>query len=192
MNGKPAKVLGITDMRRAIRVAGQQRHACRNKAIVLLSFKAGLRAGEIAALKWAMVLDATGRVGRFIELPACVAKKGSGRRIPLGPELTAALKQLLRQPYTWEGPVIKSSRGRHMTAKAVVNWFTALYRTAGFEGCSSHSGRRTFVTRAARLITRAGGSLRDVQQLVGHRSIQTTQRYIEGDAQAQHRLIRMI
>ena len=192
MNGKPAKVLGVTAMRQAIRVACQQRHAIRNKAIVLLSFKAGLRAGEIAALKWEMILDATGRVGRFIELPACVAKKGSGRRIPIGPELTTALRLLLRQQHTWEGPVIRSSRGRHMTAKALVNWFTALYRTAGFEGCSSHSGRRNFVTRAARLITKAGGSLRDVQQLVGHRSIQTTQGYIEGDAQAQHRLIRMI
>ena len=192
MRGKPAKVLGVTDMRRAIRVAASQRHACRNKAMVLLSFKAGLRAGEIAALRWEMVLDATGRVGRFIELPAIAAKKGSGRRIPLGPELIAALRQLLREQHTWEGPVIRSSRGRHMTAKAVVNWFTALYRSAGFEGCSSHSGRRTFVTRAARLITKAGGSLRDVQQLVGHRSIQTTQGYIEGDAHAQHRLIRMI
>lgn len=192
MKGKPAKVLGVTDLRQAIRVAAQQRYTYRNKAMVLLSFKAGLRAGEIAALEWGMILDATGRVGRFIELPACVAKKGSGRRIPLGPELTAALRLLLRQQHTWEGPVIRSSRGRHMTAKAVVNWFTALYRRAGFEGCSSHSGRRTFVTRAARLVTKAGGSLRDVQQLAGHRSIQTTQGYIEGDAQAQHRLIRMI
>ncbi len=139
-----------------------------------------------------MLLDATGRVGRFIELPAIVAKKGSGRRIPIGPELMAALRQLLRQRHTWEGPVIRSSRGRHMTAKAVVNWFTALYRQAGLDGCSSHSRRRTFVTRAARLITSAGGSLRDVQQLAGHRSIQTTQGYIEGDAQAQHRLVRMI
>ena len=123
-----------------------------------------------------------GRVGRFIELPACIAKKGSGRRIPLGYELNSALTRSLRQPHSWEGPVIRSSRGRHMTAKAVVNWFTALYRTAGFEGCSSHSGRRTFVTRAARLITKAGGSLRDVQQ-TGRwsRSIQTTHSYIEGD-----------
>lgn len=192
MKGKPAKVLGITAMRQAMRVAAHQQYAVRNKVIILLSFKAGLRAGEIAALKWEMLLDATGRVGRFIELPARVAKKGSGRRVPIGPELTAALRQLLRQRHTSTGPVIKSSRGLHMTAKAVVNWFTALYRKAGLEGCSSHSGRRTFVTRAARLITRAGGSLRDVQQLAGHRSIQTTQGYIEGDAQAQHRLVRMI
>lgn len=192
MKGKPAKVLGVTAMRQAMRVAARQQYAIRNKTIILLSFKAGLRAGEIAALEWEMLLNATGRVGRFIELPARVAKKGSGRRIPIGPELMVALRQLLRQRHTWVGPVIRSSRGRHMTAKSVVNWFTALYRQAGLDGCSSHSGRRTFVTRAARLVARAGGSLRDVQQLAGHRSIQTTQGYIEGDAQAQHRLIRMI
>ena len=41
MRGKPAKVLGVTDMRRVIRVAMNQRYALRNRAIVLLSFKAG-------------------------------------------------------------------------------------------------------------------------------------------------------
>ncbi len=79
-----------------------------------------------------------------------------------------------------------------MTAKSVVNWFAKAYRSVGLVGCSSHSGRRTFVTRAARLIMHAGGSLRDVQELAGHRSIQTTQGYIEGDGRAQRRLIRLI
>jgi integrase len=59
-------------------------------------------------------------------------------------------------------------------------------------GCSSHSGRRTFITRAARLVHKAGGSLRDVQLLAGHRSIQTTQRYIDGDSDAQRRLVSLI
>ena len=62
----------------------------------------------------------------------------------------------------------------------------------GLTGCSSHSGRRTFVTRAARLVYKAGGSLRDVQILAGHRSIQTTQRYIDGDTDAQRRLVALI
>ena len=192
MNGKPAKVLGVTDMRRAISIAMKQREARRNRAIILLSFKAGLRAGEIAALRWRMVLDANGCVGPYIELPARYAKKGSGRRIPLSPELVIALKALPNRERNWDGPVIRSARGKHMTPKAVVNWFSALYRSLGLEGCSSHSGRRTFVTRAARLIAKTGGSLRDVQQLAGHRSIQTTQGYIEGDAQAQRRLIRLV
>jgi integrase len=71
-------------------------------------------------------------------------------------------------------------------------WFAKAYRNVGLAGCSSHSGRRTFITRAARLAHRAGGSLRDVQLLAGHRSIQTTQRYIDGDTDAQRKLIGMI
>jgi len=60
------------------------------------------------------------------------------------------------------------------------------------EGCSSHSGRRTFITTAAKNVYRAGGSLRDVQLLAGHRSIDTTQRYIEGDTQSQRRLVSLL
>ena len=66
------------------------------------------------------------------------------------------------------------------------------FKTLDLKGCSSHSGRRTFITRAARLVHKAGGSLRDVQLLAGHRSIQTTQRYIEGDSDAQRRLVALI
>jgi integrase len=79
-----------------------------------------------------------------------------------------------------------------MRASSVVNWFAELYREIGFEGCSSHSGRRTFITNAARLVAKAGGSLRDVQQLAGHRSIEHTQGYIDGDTNAQRRLVRML
>jgi len=65
-----------------------------------------------------------------------------------------------------------------MTPMSIVVWFSRAYEALGFDGCSSHSGRRTFITRAARVVHKAGGSLRDVQLLAGHRSIQTTQRYI--------------
>ena len=88
--------------------------------------------------------------------------------------------------------VVYSERGGGLTPATIVNWFTTAYRHLGLAGCSSHSGRRTFITRAARLVHKAGGSLRDVQILAGHRSIETTQRYIDGDTDVQRRLVALI
>lgn len=79
-----------------------------------------------------------------------------------------------------------------MTPRSIVNWFAAIYAELGYVGCSSHSGRRTFVTQAARLVAKAGGSLRDVQELAGHRALSTTERYIEGDREAQRKLVRLL
>ncbi len=88
--------------------------------------------------------------------------------------------------------VVTSERGEHLSANSVAHWFKRLYASLGFDGCSSHSGRRTFITRAARKVSEAGGSLRDVQQLAGHASLQTTQRHVEGSTDAKRRLVAMI
>jgi integrase len=76
-----------------------------------------------------------------------------------------------------------------MQANSIVNWFVALFKALEFEGCSSHSGRRTFITNAARNAHRTGCSLRDVQLLAGHKSIEVTQGYIDGHTLGQRRLI---
>ena len=136
-----------------------------------------------------MVLDPGGRVSRSIEINDAIAKKGSGRRVPIHPELREALDVLRRATVIRTGPIIVSGRGWHMRPNSVVNWFVALYAEIGAEGCSSHGGRRTFITYAARAAHRAGASLRDVQLLAGHRSIETTQGYIDGDSDAQRRLV---
>lgn len=191
MAGKQAKTLSRAQLQQALRHVRYSRHPKRNRVIILLSVKAGLRAGEIAKLTWPMVVDATGRVGNCIELRDAAAKKSSGRTIPLNPELRRALLALRLTP-TDESPVIRSERNRPMRASSVVNWFAQLYRELGFEGCSSHSGRRTFITNAARMVGRVGGSLRDVQQLAGHSSIDQTQRYIDGFTAAKRRLVALI
>ena len=67
-----------------------------------------------------------------------------------------------------------------------------MVRRAALNGCSSHSGRRTFITNAARKISTVGGSLRDVQILAGHSALGTTQRYIEADAAAQRKIVDMV
>jgi integrase/recombinase XerD len=191
MPGKQAKILSKEQTESLLAFASSTRYPRRNKLIVLLSLKAGLHAGEIAKLTWNMVLGPTGEVGHVIELRDNAAKKKSGRLIPIHPSLRAALAAW-RRATTGSGPVVRSERGGAMTPVSIVNWFANAYRAVGLEGCSSHSGRRTFITRAARLVHKAGGSLRDVQLLAGHRSIQTTQRYIEGDSDAQRKLVAMI
>ena len=192
MRGRAAKILTAAAERRLLKVAAASSNPARARVMLLLTIKAGLRACEVSAITWAMVTDPRGGVSRLIELPGTAAKMGSGRRVPLHRDLRAALVALMPRRADRKGPIVCSARGGPMAPKAVVNWFGQIYLEAGLAGCSSHSGRRTFVTRAARAVHRAGGSLRDVQELVGHRSIKTTQGYIEGDADAQRRLIRLL
>jgi len=191
MAGKQAKTLSTDDIKDLLVYASCTRHPLRNSVIVLLSAKAGLRAGEIAKLTWDMVLDANGEISGLIELRDHAAKKRNGRSIPVHQDLTAALA-VWRQVATTSEYVIASERGDRMRPLSIVVWFNRAFKNIGLKGCSSHSGRRTFVTRAARVVHKAGGSLRDVQLLAGHRSIQTTQRYIDGDTDAQRKLVTMI
>jgi integrase len=192
MVGKRAKILSPDHVEDLLVFARQTRHPIRNQVLALLSVKAGLRAGEIANLTWPMLVEPTGQIGMSLELQDRIAKKGSGRVIPIHSDLNAALGKLAALTPVLGGPVIRSERGGPMKPISIVCWFAKAYRAIGLEGCSSHSGRRTFITRAARLVHKAGGSLRDVQLLAGHRSIQTTQRYIDGDTDAQRKLVSLI
>jgi integrase/recombinase XerD len=191
MAGKQAKTLSTDDIKDLLVYASCTRHPLRNAVIVLLSAKAGLRAGEIANLTWPMVVDATGQISGLIELADKAAKKSSGRSIPVHPDLAAALAAW-REVAPPSEYVIASERVSRMRPLSIVVWFNRAFKNIGLKGCSSHSGRRTFVTRAARVVHKAGGSLRDVQLLAGHRSIQTTQAYIDGDSDAQRKLVAMI
>lgn len=190
MAGKQAKVLSAEQLSDLLLFAETTRHPHKNRVIVLLSAKAGLRAAEISNLTWQMVCNADGQIGNLIELHDAAAKKRHGRTIPIHPDLQAALVMLLQ--FRKGNYVISSERSQKMQPLSIVVWFNRAFNALDFKGCSSHSGRRTFITQAARLVHKAGGSLRDVQMLAGHRSIQTTQRYIDGDTDAQRKLVAMI
>ena len=191
MPGRQAKLITQSVLRRMLVHIRHSYFPERDRVIVLLSVKAGLRACEIARLDWSMVLSARGRIADAIELHDAIAKNGGGRRIPIHPDLANALRAL-RQDTEAYGPVIRSSRGGAMRANSIVNWFVSLFAELGIDGCSSHSGRRSFITTAARNVHRVGCSLRDVQLLAGHRSIETTQRYIDGHTDGQRRLVLLI
>jgi integrase len=174
-------------------------HGLRNQVIFLLSTKAGLRAKEIAGLKWSMVVDATGQVGNSINLTNSVSKgKNGGRSIPINRDLKQQLVQLFEQVSKHQrfdvhtACVITTERSGFTSSQSVVNQFAKWYSDLGFVGCSSHSGRRTFITNAARKISTVGGSVRDVQLMAGHRNLNTTQRYIEMNIECQRRVVDLI
>jgi integrase len=196
--GKQAKTLTKPQVDAVTNFLLTSRHGLRDQTVFLLSVRAGLRAKEIANLKWSMVLDADGDVGEAIHLTDEASKGLSGRIVPLNKQLRGNLVQLLnaaRQERHF-GPetayVVTTERSNRTSAQAVVNMFKRWYGDLGLLGCSSHSGRRTFITNAARKISTVGGSLRDVQMLAGHSSLAVTQRYIEGDSDARRQIVYLV
>jgi Phage integrase family len=112
------------------------------------------------------------------------------RRCAIGQSCASPpVKRIARRVARSSDYVVASERNRQMRPLSIVVWFNRAFNNIGLKGCSSHSGCRTFVTWAARIVHKAGGSLRDVPLLAGHRSIQTTQRYIDGDSDAQRKLV---
>ena len=214
--GKQSKVLSDTQLRRLLEfVKTETRFPERNEVIVQLSFRAGLRAKEIAGLTWAMVMDEGVIGGKDDELEVRnVASKGKrgGRRIPMNPELKKSLEVLYELERAISGStqarasergtansyVVTLSKGiGDLTSRAASvaflmngkgvqqGWMAKL----GFEGATSHSGRRTFITKASRMVSSVGGSLRDVMELAGHSSLQMTARYTDENADAKRKLV---
>jgi integrase len=190
---KQAKTLTKGQVEAVLGYLAQTRWPTRNRVIFLLSAKAGLRAKEIASLTWRMVTDARGQIGQAIHLENTASKGQSGRVIPMNDEVRTALAAYAKTTVIASSSfLIESERSDRMSAQAIVNLFWRWYQHIGFDGCSSHSGRRTFITNTARKISTVGGSLRDVQVLAGHTNLRTTQRYIEQDGEAQRRVVQQI
>lgn len=205
-----AKTLNDTELRAVLAVCEETRYPERNRLVVLLSFKAGLRAQEIARLRRWHVRTPGGDIDSHITLDKTVIKGGlksrgasKPRRVPINDELRKAMERYFAVcPGDHRCPVVLSERAETVPtdndmpapflSRSIVRLFRRLFDDAGLVGARSHSGRRTFGTKAARAITRAGGSLKDVQELLGHTNLATTQRYIEGDEDAKRAVVNLI
>lgn len=152
----------------------QRPHAARNSLMLKLLHGAGLRVGEIAALKIADVIGADGRIRDQIILQPHQTKGHHQRTVWLNEKLKI---ELLAYIVTGDktGYLFSSQKRDHFTANTLQAVVTSLYRNAGLSGCSSHTGRRSFITKLAS----AGVSARVLQELAGHRNLATTQRYID-------------
>lgn len=173
-----AKSLTDAELKRVLAVAAQGRHAARNRAMVLLTFYAGMRVGEVAALKWKDVLNPDGTVKSEIRLKPEQTKGKHSRTVMLCDKLKKelAIYAASIERRTDEKPVIYSQRTRDgFNSNTLSQEFKTLYQRAGIDGATSHSGRRTFITTLAH----KGVGVRVLMSLAGHRSITTTQLYID-------------
>ena len=197
--GKQSKTLNKSQIEMMRTYLRSKRNGLRNETIFLFSVKGGLRAKEISQLSWKEVCDSGGEVSDHIRLTDRSSKGKSGRIIPLNKDLRRNLTELLdNQRKTYRSFnietsfIVRTERSPFTTSQTVVNMFYGWYRRLGLLGCSSHSGRRTFITETSKKISLVGGSLRDIQMMAGHKSLQTTQRYIEGDSEARQKIVDLV
>lgn len=167
----------------------------RDRLITALSFKAGLRIGEIAKIKLSAMLDVEGNIADKIVVFSDVAKKNRQREVPMHPLVRKCLGEfrhtypkaefvaISSQPFRWilarGEPIPVDATFKQMSPEATKNHYLSLIKSFGYQGASTHSGRRTFGTTLARSANLHHCSLRDVQALLGHARLETTEHYIE-------------
>ena len=181
---KQARVLSEAEFRRAIVACSIGRHAARNRLSLMLSHYAGLRVGEISHLKVGDVLAEDGSVRDRVHLNPTYTNGGVSRTVFLNAKLSKELARyvdglsgLPARLSGREAPLLRSQKGGAFSPNSLCQLFSKLYARCGIDGASSHSGRRAFITRLAH----SGVSPKVIMELVGHKHLTTTQRYIEVD-----------
>lgn len=187
-----ARVLTEQEFKRLLALAKDNTFAARNVAMIYCSFGLGLRVKEISALKIGDVCDEHFNVLDEINLLPSMTKGGKQRQVYItNSKIITALKNHIDNEMKKEkgclipqSPLFKTQRGNAFRPDAMQKWFRAIYDQAGIIGASSHSGRRTFITR----LIEQGADIKSVSRLAGHASIVTTAIYVEDNP---HRLKRI-
>lgn len=186
-----AKTLTVGQLERVLETVSYGRYAARDRAMVLLSFWSGMRVGEIAALKIGDVLSYDGTIKDEIRLKPEQTKGNKHRAVMIGARLQNELSQYLGTLPTVnpDSPLFISQKSNtNFNPNALAQKFRRIYDLAGIDGATSHSGRRTFITQLAS----KGVSVRVLQSLAGHRSIGTTQLYIDVNDEMKRQAVNMI
>jgi integrase/recombinase XerC len=145
--------------------------AIRDRAIFETLYSSGLRVGELVGLDWRDIDEELGMV---------MIRAGKGnkdRLVPLGePALDALKKWKTAMPVAWEhnGPVITNLRGGRLTTRSIEMILQRRIEAAGVSaGVTPHGLRHSFATH----MLGNGADLRSIQEMLGHASLATTQRY---------------
>jgi integrase/recombinase XerD len=185
-----AKVLTEKEVRKVLLYIASRKHATRNRTMFVLLNATGMRVGELAALRLCDVLSPMGEVVDEIRLSADQTKGSRGRVVVLNQKAQEEIKNYLMTRFKLKDllavTMTDTSRALFTTQKNPTRGFSAstlaqhfhyMYRGAGIMGASSHSSRRSFITKLSEM----GVSVRVLMDLAGHKSLGVTQKYIESN-----------
>lgn len=174
---KQAKTLNERELQRLLDFVKTTKNAKRNRTILMLTHAAGMRIGEVAAVRVCDVLASDGTVRDEINLSAAQTKGNRSRSVLLNERIRSELTayMLTVRVRDTKQPLFATQRSAGFTANSLTQVVNGIYRNAGLDGASSHSGRRGFLTNLAE----KGVSVRVMMALAGHRNMATTQRYID-------------
>lgn len=182
-----AKTLNEKELKLLLLFAATRRYGARDRAMVLMTHFAGMRIGEVAAVRVGDVLAADGTIRGEIRLTAAQTKGKHGRTVVVSEKLRKELltyvqwrfatKQLIAVTYldSMKKPLFATQKREGFSAATACYHIHMLYKAAGIEGASSHSGRRSFLTQ----LSAKAVPLKVMMELAGHRQAQTTMRYCD-------------
>lgn len=172
-----AKTLSDRELQRVLDYTNQTKFAKRNKTILLLTHWAGMRIGEVAALRYCDVVTTDQKIRSEIYLSAEQTKGSKSREVLLSERMQAELASyVLAYPCNdLKKPLFATLRADGFTSNTLTHIVNGLYRQAGLDGATSHSGRRGYLTK----LSEKGVSVRVMMQLAGHSAMSTTQKYID-------------
>ena len=175
---KQAKVLNEVEIRHLLKVCELTRYAERNRLMVMLSFLSGMRACEIANLRVSNVVSEQNEVLDLILLDAEQTKGNQRQTVVVSKQLKREIVRFIAKfpniLKNKDGFLLKTQKGS-FTSQTIQNLFRHLFQLANIQQASSHSGRRTYITKLAENAV----AVPIIQKLARHSSLATTQRYIE-------------
>lgn len=184
---KQARTLNEKELNLLLLYIKTRRYADRDRLMTLFAYLAGMRIKEIVSLTIKDVLGIDGEIKNEINLTAEMTKGDKGRTVVLSEKLKKEVKDYLYTQYTesqlialtysnkLNTPLFRTQKRGKFDPNTACYHFHMLYKNAGIDGASSHSGRRSFITN----LNKKGVSLKVIMELVGHKNLQTTQRYID-------------
>lgn len=185
-----AQTLSEAQLKRALAYCNSRRHARRDQTIILFTIYAGLRAKEIAALEVGSVYETNGTVRDAFVISGDQTKGGRTRTVYVSRKLARVLQDYRAEcgERAASDPLFLTQQRTAFSANTMCQLMLDIYKGCGLTHASSHSGRRTFITRLAE----QGINVRLLAELAGHSSITTTQRYIDASPAQLARAVELV